>query len=98
MIILFGSYAKGKQMNHKYVSEGITYEYISDYDFLVVLNDSPEKIFVQENIILNKADKFETPVNLEIHGIDYINKGLEIGEYFLPILSKRVSFCTIQEM
>lgn len=88
MIILFGSYAKGKQVNHKYVSEGVTYEYISDYDFLVVLNDSPEKIYIQENIILNKTDKFETPVNLEIHGIDYINKGLEVGEYFFTDIIK----------
>jgi len=88
MIILFGSYAKGKQVNHKYVSDGVTYEYISDYDFLVVLNDSPEKIYVQENIILNRTDKLETPVNLEIHSIDYINKGLEIGEYFFTDIIK----------
>lgn len=88
MIILFGSYAKGKQVNHKYVSEGITYEYISDYDFLVVLKDSPEKIYVQENIVLNKADEFGTPINLEVHGVDYINKGLEIGEYFFTDIIK----------
>ncbi len=88
MIILFGSYAKGKQVNHKYVSEGVTYEYISDYDFLVVLKESIEKTYIGESIILNKTDIFETPVNLEIHGIDYINKGLEIGEYFFTDIIK----------
>jgi len=32
-IILFGSYAKGKQIEHKYqVKDGTTFEYISDYD------------------------------------------------------------------
>jgi hypothetical protein len=33
-IILFGSYAKGKQVEHRYTGkDGINYEYISDYDF-----------------------------------------------------------------
>lgn len=69
-------------MEHRYISKGITYEYISDYDFLVVTKNNPEKSYVQESIIASKAEKFEPPVNLEIHDIDYINKGLEWGEYF----------------
>ena len=88
-IILFGSYAKGKQVEHKYLAkDGITYEYISDYDFLVVLKEIPEKTFILESAIMNKTDKYDTPVNLEIHGIDYINKGLEIGEYFFGDIVK----------
>lgn len=87
-IILFGSYAKGKQVNHKYISNSILYEYISDYDFLVVLKENPGKTYISEIAILNKADKFETPVNLEIHDIEYINKGLEIGEYFFVDIIK----------
>lgn len=82
MIILFGSYAKGSYVEHRYISKGITFEYISDYDFLVVTKNNPEKAYVQESIIASKAEKFEPPVNLEIHEIDYINKGLEWGEYF----------------
>ena len=88
-IILFGSYAKGRQVNHKYVSNGTVYEYISDYDFLVVLKENPGKTFIPESAILNKTDKFETPVNLEIHDIEYINKGLEIGEYFFTDILKK---------
>ena len=88
-IILFGSYAKGKQVEHKYqAKDGITYEYISDYDFLVVLKEIPEKLFNLESAIMNKTDKYDTPVNLEIHEIDYINKGLEIGEYFFADIVK----------
>ncbi len=82
MIILFGSYARGKYVEHKYISKGITYEYISDYDFLVVTKNNPEKSYVQESIIASKTEHFEPPVNLEIHDIDYINKGLDWGEYF----------------
>lgn len=82
MIILFGSYAKNSYVEHRYISKGITFEYISDYDFLVVTKNNPEKSYVQESTIASKAEKFEPPVNLEIHDIDYINKGLEWGEYF----------------
>lgn len=82
MIILFGSYARGSYVENRYISKGITFEYISDYDFLVVTKDNPEKSYAQESKIVAKADQFEPPVNLEIHDIDYINKGLEWGEYF----------------
>jgi HEPN domain-containing protein/predicted nucleotidyltransferase len=82
-IILFGSYAKGKQVEHKYhVKDGTTFEYTSDYDILIVLKEIPEKLFNLESAIINKTQKYNAPVNLEIHEIDYINKGLEIGEYF----------------
>lgn len=82
MIILFGSHAKNKFVEHSYVSDGILHEYISDYDFLVVTKDNSEKTYVQEHKIMELADTFEPAVNLEIHEIDYINKGLGWGEYF----------------
>ncbi|MFT3947180.1 MAG: HEPN domain-containing protein [Agriterribacter sp.] len=82
MIILFGSYAKGTYVEHRYVSDGITYEYISDYDFLVVTKNNPEKAYDQESKVMDLTQRINPPVNLEIHEIDYINKGLEWGEYF----------------
>jgi len=88
-IILFGSFAKGKQVEHKYrAKDGTTIEYISDYDILVVLNEIPEKLFNLESAVINKTQKYNAPVNLEIHEIDYINKGLEIGEYFFVDIVK----------
>jgi predicted nucleotidyltransferase len=48
MIILFGSYAKGKYVEHKYNSKGITFEYISDYDFLVVTKENPENLMFRK--------------------------------------------------
>lgn len=82
-IILFGSHAKGTQVEHRYqTKDGIIHEYISDYDFLVVTSDNPEKTYVQESKIMDRVDHFNPPVNLEIHQIDYINEGLEWGQYF----------------
>lgn len=36
MVILFGSYSRGNWVEDKYKENGITYEYKSDYDILVV--------------------------------------------------------------
>lgn len=82
-IILFGSYAKGKQVEHRYTGkDGIRYEYISDYDFLVVTKNNTIKEYELEDIINNRTDRFEPSINLQIHEIDYINEGLEFGQYF----------------
>src|SRR5688500_7452001 len=82
-IILFGSYAKGKQVEHRYTGkDGIRYEYISDYDLLVVTKNNTIKEYELEDIINNRTKKIEPSINLQIHEIDYINEGLEFGQYF----------------
>lgn len=82
-VILFGSYAKGKQVEHRYTGkDGIFYEYISDYDFLVVTKNNTIKEYELEDIINNRTKKVEPSINLQIHEIDYINEGLEFGQYF----------------
>ncbi len=88
-IILFGSYAKGTFVEHKYRGkDGITYEYISDYDFLVVTKDNPEHVSDQDDKISAMTDKIVPELNLEIHDIDYINEGLEFGQYFFSDIVK----------
>src|SRR5258705_11450204 len=83
MVILFGSYAKGKQVEHRYTGkDGINYEYISDYDFLVVSKNNIIKEYELEDIINNRTSRFEPSINLQIHEIDYINEGLAFGQYF----------------
>jgi len=43
MVILFGSYARGSYVEFDtYVEKGITYEYKSDYDLLVVLSKNAQ--------------------------------------------------------
>lgn len=82
-IILFGSYAKGNYVEHKYVGgQGIIYEYTSDYDFLVVMKDSPQKAYELDDAITTRAEKIGPPVNVEIHDIEFINEGLSFGQYF----------------
>lgn len=88
-IILFGSHAKGTHVEHRYqTKDGIIHEYISDYDFLVVTKENPEKTYVQESKIMDRVDHFNPPVNLEIHDIDYINEGLGWGQYFFADIVK----------
>lgn len=82
-IILFGSYAKGTFVEHSYKGkDGILYEYISDYDFLVVTKDSHESAYELDEQITTRLQKIEPALNIEIHEIDYINEGLEFGQYF----------------
>jgi HEPN domain-containing protein/predicted nucleotidyltransferase len=107
-IILFGSYAKGKQVEHRYTGkDGIHYEYISDYDFLVVTQNNTIKEYELEDIINNRTERFEPSINVQIHEIDYVNEGLEFGQYFFTdIVSEgillydtgKVQFATPKEL
>lgn len=87
-IVLFGSYATGRYVENRYFSQGIEHEYISDYDFLVVTKDNPGKTANLESTIMDRVDRYKPPVNLEIHGIDYINEGLGWGQYFFSDIVK----------
>ena len=52
-IIIFGSYAKGKYVEHRYTGkDGIFYEYVSDYDFLVVTLNNTIKDYELEDCFL----------------------------------------------
>ena len=82
-IILFGSYAKGTFVEHRYKGkDGILYEYISDYDFLVVTKDNPVQVYELDDKITTLAERIQPALNVEIHEIDYINEGLQFGQYF----------------
>lgn len=88
MIILFGSYAKGGWKEHRYQSrDGVFYEYVSDYDFLVITQKVTTETSDQEWAIEERA-KADGPVNLEIHEIDFVNKGIEAGQYFFMDIIK----------
>jgi len=89
-IILFGSYAKGNYVEHRYTGgNGIFYEYISDYDFLVVTKENNIKDYELEDIINTRTLQFKAPINLQIHEINYINEGLEFGQYFFTDIVKK---------
>ncbi len=92
MIILFGSFARGTWVDDTYVENGTTYEYKSDYDLLVVVEDEgkanrikPAKRLRQK---LKKSLDINTPINLIYHGIDYLNSEIEDGNYFFTDILK----------
>jgi HEPN domain-containing protein/predicted nucleotidyltransferase len=81
IVILFGSYAKGTYVEDRYTEEGTIYEYVSDYDFLVVMENEAIKDYLIRDKITNRFH-FHTPINIISHTIDYVNQGLAFGQYF----------------
>ncbi len=92
MIILFGSYARGDWVEDKYIENGTTYEYKSDYDLLFVV-DSEDKAHrykaakkLKQKIL--KKVELSTSVNVIYHGVDFLNAELEEGSYFFTDVLK----------
>jgi len=92
MIILFGSYARGQQVSDKYVEDGITYEYQSDYDILVVMDSESQAIAKEAEKRWKQKIKSvtpkDTPLNIIYHGIEYLNAEIEQGNYFFTDILK----------
>jgi uncharacterized protein len=91
MIILFGSYARNSYVEDKYVEKGITYEYKSDYDLLIVLNKNnkadADSFLTSVGGKLNSLN-LPTPIHPIFHGIDFLNTELENGSYFFADIKK----------
>ena len=91
MIILFGSYARGTYVEDKYMENGNTYEYKSDYDLLIVLSKNSQAnadTFVQAVTGKLNELKIDTPVHPIFHGIDFVNTELREGNYFFDDIKK----------
>lgn len=91
MIILFGSYARGTFVEDKYVEKGITYEYKSDYDLLIILSKNGQAnadSFIQS--VSGKLDELNltTPINPIFHGIEFVNHELREGNYFFAEIKR----------
>lgn len=83
MIILFGSYARGDYVEHDYTHEdGITYEYNSDYDILIVAEKklNNEKLRAVKKRIARKH--LLTPTAIISHGISFLNEQITDSYYF----------------
>ena len=84
MIILFGSYATGKWVEDSYVEDGITYEYTSDFDILVItknrLSDmSRNWLEIDRSIARNPG---LTKTVIISHGIGFVNEKIRDNYYF----------------
>jgi predicted nucleotidyltransferase/HEPN domain-containing protein len=91
MIILFGSYARGKWVEDFYTEKGNTYEYRSDYDLLIILSKNghanSENLTQQITIRLNEL-QLKTPVHPIYHGVEFVNHELREGNYFFGDIKK----------
>ena len=79
-IVLFGSYARGDWVDEP--ENG----YQSDYDLLIIvshedLTEIADYWYVAEDKILRDA-AIARPVNIIVHTLDEVNRGLNRGEYF----------------
>jgi HEPN domain-containing protein/predicted nucleotidyltransferase len=89
MIILFGSYARGKFVFDKYRDKnGTVHEYVSDIDILVITQGNTKAEYDIDNEVNQKTDHFKPAVSLQITEIDYINQGLEVGQFFYSDIIK----------
>jgi len=92
MIILFGSYARGQWVEDTYTEGHITYEYISDFDILVLTrlkktaNNFSKQNSVDDLILQHKAIK--TPVSVIYHSVGQVNYRLKEGRYFFSDIKK----------
>ena len=94
MIILFGSYARGDWVVDRYKENGVIYEYISDYDILVVVptvKDTGKKgrVRLDEKVERDVEDAVRTTkVNAIAHDIEFLNRKLEEGHYFFSDVTR----------
>jgi HEPN domain-containing protein/predicted nucleotidyltransferase len=91
MIILFGSYARGDQVEDTYVDKGVTYEYKSDYDILVISeNKTIANRYRYWYDLAQKAARgpVDTQITIIAHDIEYINNALKKGQYFFTDIKK----------
>jgi hypothetical protein len=92
MIILFGSYARGNWVDDTCTKGHITYEYISDFDVLAIVETN--KIANSTNL-WRRLDKsinamhLLTPVTIIAHDINFVNRKLKNG---LPRQNALISF------
>ena len=90
MIILFGSYARGDWVEDTYVEDGVTYEYKSDYDILVISdNETIAGRYRYWYEIAQKAARgVQTRITIIAHDIVHINNQLSKGQYFFTDIKK----------
>lgn len=68
-VILFGSHATGRWVEHRYRKGGITYKYISDYDILVITRSGDERKDYEVQDIIENRCIYKTPVTVIVYDI-----------------------------
>jgi len=91
MIILFGSHARGDWVEDRHVEDDVLYEYMSDFDILVIVRF--HKLVASSDIwrrAETRAHRFpiHTWTNLVVESIETVNKALAHGHYFFTDIKK----------
>jgi uncharacterized protein len=81
-VILYGSHARGNWVEDRYTEGHITYEYISDYDLLVITKAGEKRKDHEITDQIRNRLRFRAPVNVITHDIEYVNRKLSEGQYF----------------
>ncbi|MBC8551214.1 MAG: HEPN domain-containing protein [Candidatus Brocadiales bacterium] len=92
-VILFGSYARGDWVEDVYKGDdGTTYEYKSDYDLLIVVEDLPKYEYKgYRKRIKSKArrsEDCETRLSIIMHSVDEFKEAIKSGNYFFTDIKK----------
>ena len=87
-VMLFGSHATGRWVEHRYTEGGITYEYISDYDILVITKSGESRKDCEVQDLIENRCFYRTPVTVITHDIDFVNKMLSEGQCFFTDIEK----------
>ena len=91
-IILFGSFARGDWVFHRYSEDNAVYHYASDYDILIITKtkkiDEENGISsfalerkIKNEIYFNETIRHDHNAHFVIEPIDYVNSELEKGRY-----------------
>jgi uncharacterized protein len=83
-VILFGSYATGRWVEHRYTEGGITYEYISDYDILVITKSGESRKDYEVQDVIENLCVYKTPVTS--------HDGVSILENMYKLLTSQGAF------
>ena len=62
--ILFGSHATGRWVEHRYTEGGIIFEYISDYDILVITKTGKSRKDYEVQDLIENRCFYRTPVTV----------------------------------
>lgn len=92
-VILFGSYARGDWVEDRYTGEdGITYEYQSDFDLLIAVEDLPKYEYKGYREKIKRKAKVseycETRLSIIMESIANLQKELRNGSYFFTDIKK----------
>lgn len=89
MIILFGSYARGKWVEDLH-DDGFHYKYQSDFDIFVVTEKEhlANKIESDDQLWNRLNRQIKTPVTVIAHDIEFLNRRLRKGQYFFSDIKK----------